>query len=145
MILTIAIFLAHLIQIPDHVNAKNGIAVSGYDVVSYYDEEGPKKGSSEFTSQYNGVTYQFDSQFNKQKFDKNPIQYIPEYGGWCAYAMGASGDKVKVDPDTYKIIDKKLYLFYNFWGNNTLEPWNEDEQSLKNKADQNWKDLIGSN
>jgi hypothetical protein len=27
--------------------------------------------------------------------------------------MGDSGDKVAIDPNTFKIIDGKLYLFYN--------------------------------
>jgi hypothetical protein len=39
--------------------------------------------------------------------------YAPQYGGWCAFAMGNSGEKVTVNPETFKIIDSKLYLFYN--------------------------------
>ena len=53
--------------------------------------------------------------------------------------MGESGEKVKVDPETFKIIDGKLYLFYNFWGNNTLTDWNKEEQKLKMSGDKNWK------
>ena len=44
-----------------------------------------------------------------------------------------------MDPETFKIIEGRLYLFYNFWGNNTLEDWNEDEVKLKESADRNWK------
>jgi hypothetical protein len=55
--------------------------------------------------------------------------------------MGASGEKVKVDPETFKIIGDRLYLFFNFWGNNTLDTWNKDEITLHRKADQNWKKL----
>lgn len=72
----------------------------------------------------------------------SPEKYEPAYGGWCAYAMGETGEKVKIDPETYKIVDGKLFLFYNFWGNNTLEDWNENEKSLKSKADQNWKKIV---
>ncbi len=53
--------------------------------------------------------------------------------------MGATGEKVKIDPQTYKILDSKLYLFYNFWGNNTLTDWNKNERQLMNKGDRNWK------
>jgi hypothetical protein len=56
--------------------------------------------------------------------------------------MGESGEKVKIDPETFKIVDGHLYLFYNFWGNNTLEEWNKNEKSLKAKAEQNWKILL---
>ena len=75
-------------------------------------------------------------------FDENPTRFLPQYGGWCAYAMGDSGEKVKIDPETFKIIDGKLYLFYNFYFTNTLTKWNRDESNLKQKADQNWKKVI---
>ena len=55
--------------------------------------------------------------------------------------MGASGEKVEVDPETFKIIDGKLYLFYNKIFNNTLKSWNKDEANLKQKADANWKKI----
>jgi hypothetical protein len=52
--------------------------------------------------------------------------------------MGAKGEKVEIDPETFKIIDGKLYLFYNAYFNNTLTSWNKDEKNLKAKADKNW-------
>lgn len=63
---------------------------------------------------------------------------MPQYGGWCAYAMGETGDKVKIDPETFRITDGKLYLFYNFRGNNTLIPWKQNELPLMEKANKNW-------
>ena len=68
---------------------------------------------------------------NKKKFDGNPEKYMPAYGGWCAYAIGATKEKVKINPNTYKIIDGKVYLFYNKNFTNTLKLWNEDEVNLK--------------
>ena len=56
--------------------------------------------------------------------------------------MGDSGEKVKVDPETFKILDGKLYLFYNFWGNDTLETSNNNEKKLKAIADHNWTNLV---
>jgi hypothetical protein len=56
--------------------------------------------------------------------------------------MGDSGEKVKVDPGTFKILDGKLYLFYNFWDNDTLETWNKNEKKLKAIADHNWTNLV---
>jgi hypothetical protein len=47
------------------------------------------------------------------------------------YAMGDSGEKVKIDPETFKILDGKLYLFYNFWGNNTLDDWKKNEKKIE--------------
>jgi len=64
---------------------------------------------------------------------KNPAGYEPQYGGWCAYAMGANGEKVEIDPGTFKIVDGKLNLYYNAFFNNTLKSWNKDEVNLKKK------------
>ena len=56
--------------------------------------------------------------------------------------MGETGEKVKIDPETFKIVDGKVYLFYNFWGNNTLEDWKKNEKKLKDAADLNWKNIV---
>jgi YHS domain-containing protein len=124
-----------------HFNLKNNIAIAGYDPVSYFSGK-PEEGDSDLKFTYKNVTYLFSSTTNLEKFKKDPSKYEPAYGGWCAYAMGESGEKVKIDPETYKIHDGRLYLFYNFWGNNTLEDWDKDEKKLKEAADQNWQNIV---
>ncbi len=120
-------------------NLEKGLALSGYDPVSYFQKK-PTKGSKTYVVYYEGVTYQFSSAANAEIFKKNPAAYEPQYGGWCAYAMGAAhGEKVEINPETYKIINGKLYLFYNKLFNNTLSDWNKDEVNLKAKADKNWQ------
>lgn len=122
-------------------NLKKSIAIEGYDPVSYFDNN-PLEGKNEFKFTHKGVTYLFTNEANLAKFKTNPDKYEPAYGGWCAYAMGETGEKVKIDPETFKIVDGKLNLFYNFWGNNTLMDWNKNEAILKAKADQNWKKFV---
>jgi YHS domain-containing protein len=122
-------------------NLDKKVALDEYDPVSYFAGK-PAEGDEDNSYTHKGVTYYFVNQANLAKFKSNPDAYEPAYGGWCAYAMGDSGEKVKIDPETFKIINGRLYLFYNFWGNNTLETWNKSEPSLKQKADQNWKKII---
>jgi YHS domain-containing protein len=122
-------------------NLEKGIAVQGYDVVAYFNGKA-EKGSTSLAVIYQGVRYHFSSAANKEEFKKNPGKYEPQYGGWCAYAMGESGEKVEIDPETFKILNGKLYLFYNKRFNNTLKSWNKDEQKLKPKADANWSKLF---
>jgi len=117
--------------------SKSGLAVQGYDVVSYFSGKAAK-GDSDLRLKYKEAIYYFTTEENKQKFKINPSKYAPQYGGWCAYAMGDDGSKVAVNPKTYKIVDGKLYLFYNKFGINTLNSWNKDEENLKIKADKNW-------
>lgn len=140
LILHIAVFTS-CGQDSKHFNVKKKVVIGGYDLVSYFQAK-PKKGESTYTSNYKGITYLFSSSANKNTFEKSPEEYLPAYGGWCAYAMGASGDKVKINPETYKIVSGKLYLFYNFYFTNTLDSWNENERNLKKKADINWEEII---
>ena len=123
-------------------NLENKLAIQGYDPVAYFTLKKAVKGKSTITTTYDGVVYNFSSQANKDLFVKNPANYEPQYGGWCAYAMGATGEKVEIDPATFKIIDNKLYLFYNAFFNNTLKIWNKDESNLKKKADVSWKKFL---
>jgi len=107
--------------------------------VAYFTQKKAVKGKSLITSTYEGVIYYFSTQANKDAFLKSPSSYEPQYGGWCAYAMGSSGEKVEIDPETFKIIEGKLYLFYNAYFNNTLKSWNKDETNLKKKPMQTGK------
>ncbi|WP_082213959.1 YHS domain-containing (seleno)protein [Dyadobacter psychrophilus] len=121
---------------------KENLAIQGYDPVAYFTSQKAIEGKKEITTTYNGTTYRFTSRQNRDEFVKNPARYEPQYGGWCAYAMGKQGEKVEVDPETFKILDGKLYLFYNKYFNNTLKSWNQDETRLKGRADQNWARFI---
>lgn len=123
-------------------NLEKKVAIQGYDPVAYFTQKKALKGKPAIALTYEGVIYNFSSQANKDLFLKNPSSYEPQYGGWCAFAMGDSGDKVEIDPATFKIIDNKLYLFYNAYFNNTLKSWNKDETNLKKKAEANWKKII---
>jgi YHS domain-containing protein len=125
-----------------HVLMTNGLAIQGYDPVAYFVNKKAVKGKSNLRLTYEGVDYQFSSVVNLDLFKKNPKSFEPCYGGWCAYAMGNAAEKVEVDPETFKIIDNKLYLFYNKLFNNTLKDWNKDEKNLKSNADRNWLKII---
>jgi YHS domain-containing protein len=122
-------------------NTKKGYAAHGYDVVSYFDGT-PKEGVKELTFTYDGIKYKFTNKANLEKFKNNPTAFLPEYGGYCAYAVAVNGKKVNVNPETYEIRDGKLYLFYNAGKTNTLELWlNESPNTLKVKADKNWEKI----
>lgn len=124
-----------------HFNLEKKVAIQGYDPVAYFTQKKAIKGKSSLASTYEGVIYYFSTQAHKEAFAKNPSGYEPQYGGWCAFAMGDYGEKVEVNPETFKILDGKLYLFYNAYFNNTLKSWNKDETKLKKKADANWKKI----
>lgn len=140
IILLLAVCSVVTLVVAQNYNLKNDYAVEGYDVVSYFTNGEPLKGKTEYTHIHNKVKYKFASEENVAIFKKEPSKYIPQYGGWCAYAMGKNGEKVGVNPKTFEIgEDGKLYLFYNKFGTNTLKLWNnENPQKLKKAADKYW-------
>lgn len=119
-------------------NLEKGIAIQGYDPVAYFTKNKAVKGNKNLAVVHQGVTYHFSSSENKDLFKNNPSAYEPQYGGWCAYAMGAKGEKVEIDPETFTLINGRLFLFYNAFFNNTLKDWKKDEANLHKKADINW-------
>ncbi|MBC8034726.1 MAG: YHS domain protein [Chitinophagaceae bacterium] len=123
----------------DQFNVDKGrLSLDGYDPVAYFKMGKAVKGKSDLSITHSGIRYQFSSEQNREMFRKQPGLYEPQYGGWCAYAMGKDGSKVEIDPETFKVIDGKLYVFYNKYFTNTLKSWNKDEVQLKKKADANW-------
>jgi len=126
-------------------NISDGVAIDGYDPVSYFTEGKAVKENKQYSAKAAGILYYLSSEKNKSAFIKDYKKYEPQYGGWCAYAMGSSGEKVEIDPETFKIIDGKLFLFYNAYLNNTLKSWNKDEVNLKKKADTNWNTIVTGN
>jgi YHS domain-containing protein len=122
-------------------NTDDGYIAEGYDVVAYFSNKAVK-GNSNFSCEHDGVNYKFKNKTNLDLFNETPKKYIPQYGGWCAYAMGDKGEKVTINPKTFEIRDDKLYLFYNAYFTNTFESWKEEgPEKVKQKADKNWEKI----
>jgi len=137
LFLTLIIFTLTASSQKPKYNTKDGYMANGYDVVSYFNNT-PQKGKVVFSYTYNNLAYKFSSLNNLNTFKKNPTAYIPQYGGWCAYAMGTKNKKYKISPTFYEIKDDKLYLFYK----GTLKKWNtQGAEKLRVNADKNWKQV----
>ncbi len=117
--------------------SNNKIWIAWYDPVSYFEimQYTPSLGKKEFSSVDQGVIYYFRNQKNKTVFDKNPDQYLPQYGWYCATAV-SEWATAPIDPHTFLIQDDKLYLFYNdIFGSNTLRDWNTNPTNRLHSAD----------
>ncbi len=118
----------------DKINLVDGLAVHGYDVVSYFTDGKPVEGSGEFTATHEGATYQFSSADNLEKFTADPAAYAPQYGGYCAFGT-AMGRKFDGDPTAWRIVDDKLYLNLN---KKVQERWVADIPGFIKGAENNW-------
>lgn len=117
---------------------KQGVALAGYDAVSYFSASAPQKGNSQFTATYLGGTYQFASAENRDLFAQDPLKYAPQFGGYCGY--GASrGYVAPVDPEAFTIMNGRLILQNS---KSVLELWKKDPEGRLKLADQNWPGIV---
>lgn len=117
--------------------AKSPLALTGYDPVSYFQNNRPSKGKAEFTAQHNGLTYQFANAKNRDAFVSNPARFAPQYDGYCAYGV-SRGYKVGIDPLAYKVVQGKLYVNYS---RSVQRTWSRDIPGYIAKAEKNWPTL----
>jgi len=107
-------------------------AVKGYDTVSYFQRDGvPVKGTKEHQTEWRGAKWLFSSAANLALFTADPEQYAPQYGGYCAWALG-HGSLAKGDPKVYHLHDGKLYLNYD---HGIQKKWLPRKDKLIIKAD----------
>jgi YHS domain-containing protein len=114
-----------------------GVAVKGYDVVSYFTDKKAMPGKPEFAYQYKGATWYFTSQDNLQLFKSSPETYSPQYGGYCAYAASL-GQLADINAKSWTIKNNRLYLNYS---NKVRKLWQQDSDSYIQDADTLWKDI----
>lgn len=129
--------LLSVIVLSGHTSAAstNKYHLHGYDPVSYFHQDGPKKGLSRYTLQYNGFTYLFSSSANLQKFSQRPDKYEPAYDGNCAFGM-AYGKESAIDPLVWEIVNDRLFFMIN---HGTRDRWSKKSSKYIRKGDQYWK------
>ena len=113
---------------------KNGLALDGYDVVAFFTEHKPVKGVAEFSYQYQGVQWLFSSDQHRQMFEKEPLKFLPQYGGYCAFGM-SRGYKAPTEAFAFTLMNQKLYFNYNL---KVMDVWVKDSGQYIKRADSSW-------
>jgi len=122
--------------------ADKHVMLFGHDVVSYFDEGRHRPGSPAIKSDYKGVTFRFATPEHKAMFDRAPEKYIPQFGGYCTNGI-VYGIPWGGDPDRWKIIDGKLYIF---GGQGSLDGFMLDPVKNMALANKYWNEEVkGSN
>jgi YHS domain-containing protein len=119
------------------VNQIDGIALHGFDPVAYFTQNKAVKGEAQLTAVYHGVTYEFASKEDQAMFEANPEKYVPQYGGFCAFAV-SKGAKADIDPHAFAINGGKLYVNYS---ERALQAYQGDVKGNTENADHNWPDV----
>jgi YHS domain-containing protein len=133
LILGLAAGCATRNELPDGAGSKAILA--GHDPVTYHTGARPERGNPTINTRWDGGTYYFANEANRELFLKSPQRYAPEYGGYCAngapYSVMLGGAH-----DAYKIVDGRLYMFS---GPGSLATWAMDERKNIELGDQYWK------
>ncbi len=125
-----------------HANLdRAGLAVQGYDVVSYFETGEAQMGKPDLASTWRGGTYRFATPEHRAAFAADPNKYEPAYGGWCATAIAVKEEKVEIDPANFKITDGRLFLFYKGWLGDARKDWLKDEPNLIPRGDRAWAEI----
>ena len=117
---------------------KSGVGIKGYDPVAYFTDNQPIKGSAQFQSDSNGVTYYFASARNKAAFDANAAKYEPQFGGFCAWAV-SQGYTAPIDPNAFQVVNGRLLLQYSL---SVRKQFSQDTEGNLRKADANWPAIV---
>ena len=113
-------------------------ALDGYDAVSYFSPEGPVQGRPEFSTDWNGARWQFSSAAHLAAFQREPERYAPQFGGYCAYAVG-SGYTARSDPAAWHVENGRLYLNFDAA---VREQWLARRQELIAAGERNWPGVL---
>ena len=129
---------AHADKAPVYTALFSSQALKGFDPVSYFVGETPKRGSKSLAFEWNGATWLFANEDNRAKFVANPEKYAPQYGGYCAWAV-SQGYTASGDPRVWQIVNGKLYVNYN---REVGDTWGANPDSFIALADENWPKVL---
>ncbi len=136
-VLLVLFFSSTACTAPQYFTGVHGAAIKGYDVVAYFEENRARFGSEEHAVEWDGAVWHFSSAGNAQLFREQPRRYVPQYGGYCAFAA-AHNAVAAVDPEAFSVVDGKLYLNNSFFVHTN---WRRKQQQFIELADGYWPRL----
>ena len=133
-----AVTLSAATALAGDFNEQNGVAIKGYDPVAYFVTKAPVKGLAEHNFVYKDSNFVFASKENRDAFAAAPEKYAPQYAGYCAYGVAAAGAKADIDPNSFSVVDGKLYLNVN---PAVQKRWSADIPGFIKTADDKWPEV----
>lgn len=128
----------------DEYNVSSGVTTAGaplglhgVDAVTLTSFNAVAEGDAAHSVVVDGVAYYFASADSAREFESAPDRYLPQFGGFCAYAV-ALGKKFDGDPRYADIVGGKLFLFVNA---EIFEKYKKDSKRILAKAEKTWPSI----
>lgn len=91
---------------------RTGLALYGFDPVTYFTGPAPAQGRADMEYAYGGVTWRFSNEGNRAAFSEHPDVYMPQFGGYDPIAV-AQGTATAGHPALWVIRAGRLYVFHS--------------------------------
>lgn len=124
---------------PVYTALLSNVGVSGYDLVAYFTDGRPVRGTAQFKTTHQGIEYRFASAEHLAAFRASPARYLPQYGGYCAWAV-SQNYTASANPNNWRIVEGRLYINYN---DEIQTRWEGDIPGHIRSANANWPGVLG--
>ena len=119
------------------INSSTGIAMHGYDVVSYFTEQQAIVGLDSFEVEWDGNYWHFINTANADRFLEAPHAFLPQFNGYGAFAV-ASGLLADGNPKIWALYENQLFFFHSV---NARNKWAENPTSYVDGGRLVWEKL----
>jgi len=117
----------------------SGLALDGYDTVAFFTQGRPARGDARFEGIWQGARWRFSTQDHLNRFLAEPARFAPQYGGYCAWAVGARNALAASDARYWRIVGGKLYVNFDA---SVQAQWVRDIPGFILAADRNWPAIL---
>jgi hypothetical protein len=119
---------------PFWTDPSTGLAIGGFDPVSYFTDGAAMRGDEIYELVWSDVAWRFANSGNRDEFERHPETYAPRFGGFDAMAM-TNGQWSEGNPSIWATVDGRLYLFYS---TARRDAWLVDPQARIVEAEIQW-------
>ncbi|MGJ8640622.1 MAG: YHS domain-containing (seleno)protein [Opitutaceae bacterium] len=116
---------------------ESGLALHGYDPISYFGDTPPEMGNPEISFEWSGAKWNFVSEENLARFKEAPEKFVPANGGYCTFGIYLN-KKFDGDPKVFMENEGAIYLFLN---EEVKEKFNQDTENNLKAILGNWNTI----
>lgn len=119
------------------VNPATGIAMFGYDLVSYFTDQKSVVGQEAFEVEWDENYWYFTSAANADRFLEAPEAFLPKFNGYGAHGV-ALGRLAQGNPMIWALYENQLFFFHSVSARNE---WVQNPAQHVEDGQQQWHKL----